>query len=107
MRNYPPRASIIERSSACPRRHGRPMTPRLRVIVPTYNHQAYLRQALDSVLMQQTTFEFDVVVIDDASTDGTTQIVHEYAANWPQKVRAVVLATNQCDNSALRAAFNS
>lgn len=50
------------------------------VLVLTYNHEQYIRQALDSVLNQQTNFPFEVIVHDDASTDLTQTILEEYSA---------------------------
>ncbi|MBQ6587179.1 MAG: glycosyltransferase [Butyrivibrio sp.] len=47
-----------------------------------YNHEKYIRQALDSILSQETDFEFEILVHDDASTDGTAEIVSEYAAKY-------------------------
>lgn len=52
----------------------------LSVCVLTYNHEKYIAQALDSVLMQKTDFEFEVLVGEDCSSDGTADIVRGYAA---------------------------
>ena len=49
----------------------------------TYNHSAYIRQCLDGMLMQQTTFNFEILIHDDCSTDGTTEIIKEYASKYP------------------------
>lgn len=49
----------------------------------TYNHAPYIRQCLDGFVMQKTNFRFQAVVHDDASTDGTTDIVREYAEKYP------------------------
>ena len=49
----------------------------------TYNHVAFIGQALDSFLMQDTRFPIEVIVHDDASTDGTSEIVAKYAAERP------------------------
>ncbi len=49
----------------------------------TYNHALYIRQCLDGFVMQKTNFRFQAVVHDDASTDGTTEIVREYAEKYP------------------------
>ena len=62
-------------------------TPVISVVVPVYNVEGYLREAVDSVL-GQTHSELDVVLVDDGSTDGSGQIVDEYAARDP-RVRAV------------------
>ena len=49
------------------------------VVVVTYNHRDTIKRCLDSILAQETDFPFEVLVADDASTDGTSDIVHEFA----------------------------
>ena len=49
----------------------------------TFNHAPYLRECFDGFLMQQTDFQFEVVVHDDASTDGTREVIEEYTAKYP------------------------
>ena len=49
----------------------------------TYNHALFLRKCLDGFLMQQTSFPIEILIHDDASTDGTDEIVREYAARFP------------------------
>ncbi len=53
------------------------------VICVTYNHEKYIRQALDSILMQKTDFKFEILVGEDCSTDATKQILQEYEADYP------------------------
>lgn len=48
----------------------------------TYNHEKYIRKALDGFVMQKTNFKFEVIVHDDASTDATPQIIQEYAEKY-------------------------
>jgi glycosyltransferase involved in cell wall biosynthesis len=60
--------------------------PKVSVIVITYNHQNYLRQTLDTVVSQQTNFDFEVVVSDDCSTDDTQQIILEYQQKHPHLI---------------------
>ena len=48
------------------------------VLITSYNHADTLRRAIDSVLMQQTSFEVQVIVVDDCSTDGSVEIIREY-----------------------------
>lgn len=48
------------------------------VIMVTYQHQKYIRNALESVLMQETSFPYEIRIIDDGSTDGTKKILKEY-----------------------------
>ena len=49
------------------------------VAVLTYNHEAYIRQCLDSILAQVVDFPYEIVVVDDCSTDSTQDILREYA----------------------------
>lgn len=50
----------------------------------TYNQVNYIKDTLEGFLMQQTHFKFTVVVHDDASTDGTSDIVRQYAKDYPE-----------------------
>lgn len=60
----------------------------------TYNHQRYIQDAMRGFLLQKTSFPFEIVVHDDASTDGTTQILQEYEARYPSIIRLIVQKTN-------------
>jgi glycosyltransferase involved in cell wall biosynthesis len=73
-----------------------PKEPSIKVSVcmPVYQHEKYLREALDGVLSQQTTFSFEIVAGDDGSTDGTPKILREYAQNYPDKIRAFIHPVN-------------
>lgn len=53
------------------------------VVCATYNHENYIRQALDSIVMQKTSFRFEVLVGEDCSTDKTRDILKEYEDNYP------------------------
>ncbi len=64
------------------------------VCVPTYNHEAYIAQMLDGALQQQTTFPFEIVVGDDASTDQAPAIIRRYAEKYPDRIRAYLHTTN-------------
>jgi glycosyltransferase involved in cell wall biosynthesis len=64
------------------------------VICITYNHRPFIADALESVCAQRTTFPFEVIVHDDASTDGTADIVRRHAARHPTIVRPVLQETN-------------
>lgn len=57
------------------------------VIVLTYNQEKYIAQALDSILMQKTNFSFEILVGDDASTDGTQKILQAYQQRYPNIVK--------------------
>lgn len=60
-----------------------------------YNHEKYLRQCLDGFVMQKTTFPFEVIVHDDASTDHSADIIREYAEKYPDIIRPIYQTVNQ------------
>lgn len=61
----------------------------------TYNHAKFIRDAIEGFLMQETTFPVEIFIHDDASTDGTADIVREYRAKHPRLFRAVLQPENQ------------
>ena len=65
------------------------------VICVTYNHAGFIRQALDGFVMQKTDFPFEVLIHDDASTDGTADIIREYAKKYPDIIKPVFQTENQ------------
>jgi glycosyltransferase involved in cell wall biosynthesis len=71
-----------------------PPDPKVSVLFITFNHAATVRQALDSALAQQTSFPFELLVGDDCSTDGTREIVAEYARVHPDRIRALLHPKN-------------
>jgi glycosyltransferase involved in cell wall biosynthesis len=68
--------------------------PKISVLMITYNHAPFIRQALDSVFAQTTDFSYEVVIGDDASTDGTGTILAEYAGNYPERIRLLSRTAN-------------
>jgi glycosyltransferase involved in cell wall biosynthesis len=69
-------------------------SPRASIFVLTHDHVDWIAQALDSALAQQTPFEFELVVADDFSTDGTREKVVEYAARYPDRIRTFLPERN-------------
>ena len=63
--------------------------PMVSVSMVTYNHQKYLRQAIEGVLMQRTTFPVQLVIGEDCSTDGTLDICIEYKNKYPEQIKLV------------------
>jgi glycosyltransferase involved in cell wall biosynthesis len=63
--------------------------PKLSVVVITCNHEAHLAQALDSVLMQEVTFAYELIVGEDGSSDQTRQILEDYAQRYPTIIRPI------------------
>ena len=57
---------------------------KLSVFVVTYNQERYIRQCLESIVTQKVDFEYEVIIGDDCSTDGTGAICDEFAAKYPQ-----------------------
>jgi glycosyltransferase involved in cell wall biosynthesis len=64
-------------------------TPKVSVCVVTYNQEKYIRQCLQSIVDQETDFDFEVIVSDDCSTDGTRAIVQELADRYPGVVKPI------------------
>lgn len=60
-----------------------------------FNHAPYIAQTLDGFLMQKTDFPFEVVIHDDASTDGTADIIRQYAEKYPDIIRPIFQTENQ------------
>lgn len=67
---------------------------KLSVIICTYNRAKLLPEALDSVLNQKTDFDFEVIVGDDASTDGTRELLCGYQKKFPQKIVLSLMEKN-------------
>ena len=61
----------------------------------TYNHVGYIRDALEGFVRQKTDFPFEVIVHDDASTDGTADIIREYEKKYPDIIRPIYQTENQ------------
>jgi glycosyltransferase involved in cell wall biosynthesis len=86
----PAHAEIVRRiladpGSVQPLEHD-PEAPLVSIICITYNHARYIEQTLDGMLAQRTSFEFEVLVGDDRSSDGTAEIIRKYAEAHPQIV---------------------
>lgn len=63
--------------------------PVVSVPMLTYNHEAYIRQAIEGVMSQKTDFEFELVIGEDCSQDKTREICFEYQKRYPDKIRVL------------------
>lgn len=61
----------------------------------TYNHAPYIRQCLEGFFMQQCDFEYEILIHDDASTDGTSEIIREYQEKYPEIIKPIIQTQNQ------------
>lgn len=61
--------------------------PLVSVSITTYNHQDYIAQAIDSVLMQKTNFDYEIIIGEDDSEDNTRAIVKEYKERYPDRIK--------------------
>ena len=65
------------------------------VCVLSYNHENYIRQCLDGIMMQEVSFPIEVIIHDDASTDKSQQIIQEYVQKYPDIVKPIFQKENQ------------
>ena len=63
------------------------ISPKLSVIMLTYNHEKYIAQAIEGVLMQQTDFKFELIVANDHSTDATESVIKKYREKYPDIIK--------------------
>ncbi len=69
--------------------------PLASIIVLAYNQEKYIIQTLEGLLMQRTSFPFDIIVHDDASTDATSNIIRSYASNYPNIIKPILQQENK------------
>ena len=68
--------------------------PLVSVHMITYNHEPYIRKAIECVLAQKTNFPFELVIGEDCSTDGTREIAFDYAKRYPDVIRVITSEYN-------------
>ena len=61
----------------------------------TYNHEKYIKEALDGFLMQKTNFKYEILIHDDASTDNTANIIKKYEKKYPKIIKPIYQNENQ------------
>jgi glycosyltransferase involved in cell wall biosynthesis len=65
------------------------------VICDVYNHEPYLRDCLEGFVMQQTNFQYEILIHDDASTDNSVKIIQEYVDKYPHLFKPIYQTVNQ------------
>jgi glycosyltransferase involved in cell wall biosynthesis len=65
------------------------------VAMITYNHERYISQAIESVLSQETDFQFELIIGEDCSTDGTRAILRAYGERYPGRISLLLPERNQ------------
>ncbi|MCK9300028.1 MAG: glycosyltransferase [Bacteroidales bacterium] len=78
--------------------------PLVSILILAYNQQEYIADCLDSALAQQGDFYYEIVLAEDASTDGTLQICKEYQRRYPDKI---VLLSNRDNRGVVQNYFNA
>jgi len=63
-------------------------SPLVSVVITTYNHALFIGQCIDSILAQESDFEYEILIGEDDSTDGTRKIVQEFEKRFPDRIKA-------------------
>lgn len=71
-----------------------------------YNHERFIAQALDSFVMQETDFNYEILIHDDASPDKTQEIIKEYEAKYPDLIKPIYQTENQYSKGLHVSKFN-
>lgn len=82
-------------------------SPICTVLLITYNHAPYVAKCIESVLSQKTTYNYIIKIFDDASTDGSSDIIRAYAKKYPDKIEAHIATKNQGGENNIWNAYNS
>lgn len=64
------------------------------VICATYNHEKYITETIEGFVRQKTTFPIEFIIHDDASTDGTADIIREYESKYPEIIKPIYQSVN-------------
>lgn len=72
--------------------------PLVTIICTTFNHEGFISEALEGFLIQKTTFPFEIIVHDDASTDNTQNIIKNFVEKYPLIVKPILQKKNQYSN---------
>lgn len=73
--------------------------PKVSICMIAYNNEMHIAQAIESVLNQQTNFNYEIVIGEDCSSDRTREICNEYAINYPDKIRLFLRERQEAKNT--------
>jgi hypothetical protein len=68
--------------------------PVVSVLVATFNHRPYIQRCVETILAQITDFDYEIIISDDCSTDGTTEVVQRLQAEFPERIRLLCTDKN-------------
>lgn len=74
-------------------------SPVVSICCITFNHEAYIKDTLNGFLIQETDFPFEILIHDDASIDGTANIIREYVKEYPSLIKPIYQSENQYSRS--------
>jgi len=69
--------------------------PVVSICCVTFNHKEFIKEAIEGFLLQKTTFPIEIIIHDDASTDGTTEIIRSYEKKFPLVIKPIYQKENQ------------
>ncbi|KAA0958685.1 glycosyltransferase family 2 protein [Planococcus kocurii] len=81
-------------------------TPLVSIVCTSYNHGDYLADAIDSFLMQETTFDVEILIYDDASTDHSPHVIKQYENKYPSLINPIYQTHNQYSKGVRVELFN-
>lgn len=81
----------------CITKHNWPQNtlPMVSILCTSYMHECYIRDAIEGFLLQKTTFPVEILIHDDASTDGTAEIMQYYSSKYPKLINCIYQKENQ------------
>lgn len=71
----------------------------------TYNHEDFIADAIESFLAQKTTFRYEILIHDDASTDRTSEIIREYQQKYPEIIKPIIQEKNQYSTGNIKISY--
>jgi glycosyltransferase involved in cell wall biosynthesis len=74
------------------------------IVCTTFNHAAYIEDAIRGFLRQKTTFPYEIIIHDDASTDGTQETIKHYSRDYPNLIKPILQVENQFSKGGFRPA---